>query len=128
MSYSLKRSITSFTADTVISPDTIFEKRCRLAPYLNGGLFTENALDGEHDFQISDQRFEGIFDFLENYNFTIAEDSPLDQEVAVDPEMIGKVYESLVNVSDEADERGERWHLLHPPHRDRSDVPSRVGG
>ena len=46
-------------------------------------------------------RFTGIFDFLENYNFTIAEDSPLDQEVAVDPEMIGKVYESLVNVSPE---------------------------
>ena len=53
------------------------------------------------------QRFKGIFDFLEKYNFTIAEDSPLDQEVAVDPEMIGKVYESLVNVSDEADERGD---------------------
>ena len=87
-------------------PDIIREALA-LAPYLNGGLFTENALDGEHDFLISDQRFEGIFNFLENYNFTIAEDSPLDQEVAVDPEMIGKVYESLVNVSDEADERGD---------------------
>ena len=94
-------------------PDKIREALA-LAPYLNGGLFRENALDGEHDFQISDQRFEGIFDFLENYNFTIAEDSPLDQEVAVDPEMIGKVYESLVNVSDEADERGGRRYLLHP--------------
>ena len=87
-------------------PDTIREALA-LAPYLNGGLFAENALDGEHDFQISDQRSERIFDFLESYNFTIAEDSPLDQEVAVDPEMIGKVYESLVNVSDEADEQGD---------------------
>ena len=87
-------------------PDQIREALA-LAPYLNGGLFTENDLDGEHDFQISDQCFEGIFDFLEKYNFTIAEDSPLDQEVAVDPEMIGKVYESLVNVSEEADERGD---------------------
>ena len=87
-------------------PDTIREALA-LAPYLNGGLFRENPLDGEHDFQISDQRFEGIFEFLENYNFTIAEDSPLDQEVAVDPEMIGKVYESLVNVSDEEDEQGD---------------------
>ena len=94
-------------------PDTIF-KALSSAPYLNGGLFTENALDGEHDFQISDQRFEGIFDFLENYNFTIAEDSPLDQEVAVDPEMIGKVYESLVNVSDEADERGDAGIFYTP--------------
>ena len=94
-------------------PDTIF-KALSSAPYLNGGLFRENALDGEHDFQISDQRFEGIFDFLENYNFTIAEDSPLDQEVAVDPEMIGKVYESLVNVSDEADERGDAGIFYTP--------------
>ena len=94
-------------------PDQIREALA-LAPYLNGGLFRENVLDGEHDFQISDQRFEGIFEFLENYNFTIAEDSPLDQEVAVDPEMIGKVYESLVNVSDEADERGDAGIFYTP--------------
>ena len=56
----------------------------------------------------------GIFNFLEKYNFTIAEDSPLDQEVAVDPEMIGKVYESLVNVSDEADERGDAGIFYTP--------------
>ena len=116
-SYSLRRSIASFTADTAISPTTIREALA-LAPYLNGGLFRENPLDGEHDFQISDQRFEGIFEFLENYNFTIAEDSPLDQEVAVDPEMIGKVYESLVNVSDEEDEQWRRGYFLHPTHRD----------
>ena len=57
---------------------------------------------------------DGIFEFLEKYNFTIAEDSPLDQEVAVDPEMIGKVYESLVNVSDEADERGDAGIFYTP--------------
>ena len=94
-------------------PDTIF-RAMQLAPYLNGGLFRENDLDREHDFQISDSCFEGIFTFLESYNFTIAEDSPLDQEVAVDPEMIGKVYESLVNVSDEADERGDAGIFYTP--------------
>ena len=94
-------------------PDQIREALA-LAPYLNGGLFRENPLDGEHNFQISDQRFKGIFEFLENYNFTIAEDSPLDQEVAVDPEMIGKVYESLANVSDEADERGDAGIFYTP--------------
>ncbi len=94
-------------------PDHIREALA-LAPYLNGGLFRENALDGAHDFQISDHRFKAIFDFLEKYNFTIAEDSPLDQEVAVDPEMIGKVYESLVNVSAEADERGDAGIFYTP--------------
>ena len=59
-------------------------------------------------------RFKDIFNFLESYNFTIAEDSPLDQEVAVDPEMIGKVYESLVNVSAETDERGDAGIFYTP--------------
>ena len=90
------------------------QKALALAPYLNGGLFTENDLDEAHNFQISDARFTGIFEFLENYNFTIAEDSPLDQEVAVDPEMIGKVYESLVNVSPETDERGDAGIFYTP--------------
>ena len=73
-----------------------------MAPYLNGGLFKENELDREYKFTISDKRFEKILKFLERYNFTITEDSPLDKEVAVDPEMIGKVYESLVNDRGEA--------------------------
>ena len=86
-------------------PDEI-RKALASAPFLNGGLFTENDLDRRDNFQISDSRFEKILEFLGNYNFTIAEDSPIDQEVAVDPEMIGRVYESLVNVSEETDERG----------------------
>ncbi len=85
-----------------------------LAPYLNGGLFTENRFDQEHKAAVSDRRFEQILKFLERYNFTIAEDSPLDKEVAVDPEMIGKVYESLVNVSEEVDERGEAGIFYTP--------------
>jgi len=85
-----------------------------LAPYLNGGLFTENRFDQEHKATVSDRRFEQVLKFLERYNFTIAEDSPLDKEVAVDPEMIGKVYESLVNVSEEVDERGEAGIFYTP--------------
>lgn len=85
-----------------------------IAPYLNGGLFRENDLDYAHRFTITDSRFAQIFTFLERYNFTITEDSPLDQEVAVDPEMIGKVYESLVNVSTEADERGDAGIFYTP--------------
>lgn len=88
-----------------------------LAPFLNGGLFTENELDTgykAYKAKISDRRFEQIFKFLERYNFTIAEDSPLDKEVAVDPEMIGKVYESLVNVSEDIDEQGEAGIFYTP--------------
>lgn len=96
-------------------PDAI-QKALQMAPYLNGGLFKPNRLDTNppKTFTISDAMFRQAFSFLEKYNFTIAEDSPLDQEVAVDPEMIGKVYESLVNVSSEADERGDAGIFYTP--------------
>jgi hypothetical protein len=79
----------------------------RLAPYLNGGLFTRNELDEKYSIELPDSIFEMLFDqfegmtpgFFERYNFTISENTPLDQEVAVDPEMIGKVYETLVNIA-----------------------------
>jgi methylase of polypeptide subunit release factors len=74
------------------------------APYLNGGLFKRNDLD-ELSFSIKDSLFETILSFFEKYNFTIREEEPLDVEVAVDPQMIGYVYESLSNVAEEIYER-----------------------
>ncbi len=87
-------------------------KTLQFAPYLNGGLFRENPLDKEYAVRVPDQLWHGIFDFFEKYNFTIAEDTPLDQEVAVDPEMIGKVYESLVSAEDE--EKGDAGIFYTP--------------
>ncbi|MBE7559182.1 hypothetical protein HS125_09660 [bacterium] len=86
------------------------------APYLNGGLFTKNKLDDKHDAKLPDEFFTTLFDtfndstpgFLERYNFTIAESTPLDIEVAVDPEMIGNVYESLVNITFEGRAEDDR--------------------
>ena len=74
-------------------------------PYLNGGLFGEHDLDGRHAFTITDARWQHIFDILQRYSFTLAEDGPFDRAVAVDPEMIGRVYERLVNVTAAVDER-----------------------
>ena len=87
-------------------------KILQLAPYLNGGLFRENELDTIYVVKISDELWQRIFIFFEQYNFTIAEDTPLDQEVAVDPEMIGRVYESLVSEEDE--ERGDTGIFYTP--------------
>ncbi|MEO6666121.1 MAG: DNA methyltransferase, partial [Nitrospiria bacterium] len=43
-----------------------------------------------------DEQFKALFDFLARYNFTIAESTPLDQDVDIDPEMLGKVFENLL--------------------------------
>ena len=37
----------------------------------------------------------GILDIFDRYNFTVKEDEPLEKEVAVDPEMLGKAYEKF---------------------------------
>ncbi|WP_414838307.1 Eco57I restriction-modification methylase domain-containing protein [Candidatus Nanosalina sp. VS9-1] len=74
------------------------------APYLNGGLFRENSLS-KLDVELEDSVIEDIIhDFFERYNFTIKEDSPVDKEVAVDPQMIGYVYESLSNVAEQLED------------------------
>ena len=71
-------------------------------PYLNGGLFeySEDGTDSEDKVGkiiVPDQAIDSIFQHLfARFNFTVAESTPLDVEVAVDPEMLGKVFEELV--------------------------------
>lgn len=66
-------------------------------PYLNGGLFEKEEDDSAPSIIIPDQCFELIFtDLFSAFNFTVMESTPLDVEVAVDPEMLGKIFERLV--------------------------------
>jgi len=71
-------------------------------PFLNGGLFEPMNNYGwqETDININNDVFEEIFDTFDLYNFTVREDEPLEKEVAVDPEMLGKVFENLLEVTD----------------------------
>jgi hypothetical protein len=66
-------------------------------PYLNGGLFEKEADDEDVNIVISDDAIDAILHGLfDRFNFTVTESTPLDVEVAVDPEMLGKVFEELV--------------------------------
>ncbi|MBI3411356.1 MAG: Eco57I restriction-modification methylase domain-containing protein [Planctomycetes bacterium] len=66
-------------------------------PFLNGGLFDlEDEYDVREKVKIPNKSFAAIFELFERYNFTVTESTPLDVEVAVDPEMLGKVFEELV--------------------------------
>ncbi len=66
-------------------------------PFLNGGLFEETDLDRHDGVIVPDEAIRqvltGLFD---RFNFTVMESTPFDIEVAVDPEMLGKVFEELV--------------------------------
>jgi type I restriction-modification system DNA methylase subunit len=64
-------------------------------PYLNGGLFERDKED-EPDSNFPAEYFERLFEFFSEYNFTIDENDPNDAEVGVDPEMLGKIFENLL--------------------------------
>lgn len=89
------------------------ELDCKI-PFLNGGLFERYH---DYDWINTDIVFDntifsnnkktkngdigtGILDVFDRYNFTVKEDEPLEKEVAVDPEMLGKVFENLLEVQD----------------------------
>lgn len=66
-------------------------------PFLNGGLFSETDLDMIANVCVPNEAIKPLLhDVFERFNFTIAESTPYDVQVAVDPEMLGKVFEELV--------------------------------
>ena len=86
---------------------------CKI-PFLNGGLFDPigdyswvktdinlpNELFSNKNETKEGDKGTGILDIFDRYNFTVKEDEPLEKEVAVDPEMLGKVFENLLEVKD----------------------------
>jgi len=64
-------------------------------PYLNGGLFDKDDTEPEN-IQFEHQRFIDLLAFFSQYNFTVDESSPDDQDIGVDPEMLGHIFENLL--------------------------------
>jgi adenine-specific DNA-methyltransferase len=85
-----------------------------LIPFLNGGLFDPHV----NDFFIADQPnyaleipnkwFLELFEVLEQFNFTIDENSIFDAEVSIDPEMLGTIFENLLAEIDPDTEKSAR--------------------
>lgn len=67
---------------------------CKI-PYLNGGLFEKDYPENT-TFQFPESHFEELFTFFDQYNFTIVEESPDEQQIAIDPDMLGRIFENLL--------------------------------
>ena len=66
-------------------------------PFLNGGPFEQKDIDKRPGVVVPDEAIGLVLNQLfRRFNFTIEESTPYDVEVAVDPEMLGKVFEELV--------------------------------
>ena len=64
-------------------------------PYLNGGLFEKDSID-KLDIDFPYSYFKDLMEFFSMYNFTIDENDPDDSEVGIDPEMLGHIFENLL--------------------------------
>jgi len=64
-------------------------------PYLNGGLFAKDDID-ERTCVFPEEFFGRLFSFLDSYNFTIDENDTEDAEIGIDPEMLGRIFENLL--------------------------------
>jgi tRNA1(Val) A37 N6-methylase TrmN6 len=107
-----------------------FIKKMEGIPFLNGGLFEcLDSRDGREEQEYKDgfsreskgaafvpnclffgdsEGQEGLIDIFSQYNFTIEENTPQDIEIALDPELLGKVFENLLATYDEKTERPAR--------------------
>lgn len=76
-------------------------------PFLNGGLFTPEYHDyyqvdqlGTSKYinilKVPDDWLKELFDVFEIYNFTIDENTPVDIELSIEPEMLGRIFENLL--------------------------------
>lgn len=71
--------------------------KCKL-PFLNWWLFEEEYNWKYTAIKPRNELFKEIIDNLNTYNFTIYEDDPYDSEIAVDPEMLWKIFEKMISV------------------------------
>jgi tRNA1(Val) A37 N6-methylase TrmN6 len=115
-----------------------FIKKFETIPFLNGGLFECLDTRDAREEQIykdgfsrerkraafvpnclfwGDDEHEGLFDIFSQYNFTIEENTPQDIEIALDPELLGKVFENLLATYDEKTEKPARnyWGAFYTP-------------
>ncbi len=85
-------------SDNDFSEET--EKNLQMAPYLNGGLFKEKPEYDHQGYCIPDKGIKEFFDFLFSYNFTIEENSYEDEDLQLNPEFLGIIFERLVSKAD----------------------------
>ena len=81
---------------TLNNPDSEKISNALRFPYLNGGLFDDSQDSKYNKLHLPERIFHNIFETFNNYNFTVYEDAPDEHTVAVDPEMLGHIFENLL--------------------------------
>ena len=89
-----------FNCLNTLRPNDVFETNIKgigavKVPYLNGELFEQKEVDKAKS-RFPQKYFNDLLNLFLQYNFTIDENDPNDAEIGVDPEMLGKIFENLL--------------------------------
>ena len=90
--------LTPLFFDALNNPDRprhLFAPTGTRIPYLNGGLF-EEVFSAARQIDFPEVLFRDLLEFFAQYNFTIDENDPEENEVGIDPEMLGHIFENLL--------------------------------
>ena len=113
------RDFSKYRYRDLLSRPGAFLRLLNTVPFVNGGLFdclddyeargaggrridafTDNIATQGRDLKVPAELFfaaeEGLFPLFRRYKFTVEENTPLDQDVALDPELLGRVFENLL--------------------------------
>jgi len=92
------RNLSKLFFESLNKPDRhndVFDLTDTRIPYLNGGLFEADSVEIQK-MDFPSEYFKDLFEFFSQYNFTIDENDPNDHEVGIDPEMLGHIFENLL--------------------------------
>ena len=98
--YSEVLSVLFFQTLNTRRPGDLFALTGTRVPYLNGGLFDDDP-EPTQRLDFPPALFQDLFAFFGRFNFTIDENAPDDQEVGIDPEMLGRIFEDLISENEE---------------------------
>ena len=80
--------------------DTQIEMIIGKVPYVNGGIFEPHYLENTYeDIKISDEEFESLFDFFDNWRWHLDE-NPTGEPNEINPDVLGYIFERYINCTD----------------------------
>lgn len=77
--------------------DEPFQSQLRKAPYLNGGLYRQDERFDKDPYFVEDSAIQNFISFLFSFNFTLEENTLYDEELELNPEFLGIIFEKLIN-------------------------------
>lgn len=91
-----------FSGKPRVDDESYLERALTISPYLNGGLFRSKPGFDDQNFDFPNEAVGQFFEFIFSFEFTVEENSPKDEDLQLNPEFLGIIFERIINKQDGA--------------------------